>query len=393
MSFSVQFEQLMNNGSLYSNEDDREVPDLVDATMECMDILEELTQLESNLFVYEAVKHVKKAKAGKKKVKTKTTKMKAKDAKAKKAGGKVVKITKEGDTDGQQADGGTGPIPVTSDTNGLTDTDLDADPDAEVQVTEIADDEPAETVAPDTATEAADLVMEGGERFLVIYEDASLAGIVTEAAKDEARFIDKLIALIKKIGDWISSFIAKVASWLKGEEKFYEANKGKFVLDKPCGKAIPDFRQAKWKFLGQTIGGSSPEDVVKQVLKALNNLINRLNGASRNEARSTDAEGIELEQPTGTEQIPSKVGVSEATFKYFVEEFPKTLNDTRKAWRDVESKYRKISSETAPEAKKGIIGAHKAINKSFGAMMKTSRIMLGVMKSCGPTKTKEGEKK
>ncbi len=374
MSFSVQFEQLMNNGTLYENTEDRPVLDLVDATMECMDILEEITQLEGNLFVYEAVKHVKKAKAGKKKIKTKTTKMKAKDAKAKKAGGKVVKITKEGDTDGQQADGGTGPIPVTSDTNGLTDTDLDADPEAEVQVTEIADGESGEAPA---ATEAADLVMEGGEQFLVVYEDSSLVTMEAEEKKAEGSFVDAIIKLIKKIGDWISSFISKVISFFKGEHKFFMANKADMNFEVKA--KLPTF------------GGKGPKDACEEIFKSLAEIIGSAKNINPQETLLID--GVNVLEEGASEKLSKKyldgnaekslkeAGIDAGTYDYFLSGFTKKLNDIRSQWRNVEGAFKKLDAKDSMQVKKNITGAHKAVNASFGILMKISRKVLATMRT------------
>ena len=67
-NFAVRFESLMDG--TYGDDNDQPVGDLFDLTVECMDLLDEVTTLEANVFTFEAAKHVKKAKSGKKKVKT-----------------------------------------------------------------------------------------------------------------------------------------------------------------------------------------------------------------------------------------------------------------------------------------------------------------------------------
>lgn len=188
--------------------------DPAEAALECADVYAELADIEANITNYEAAKIIKKGKSNKKKVKVATSKMKASEAKAKKAGGKVVKIkkvTKEGDA---ELDGGTGPLPTTTDTNGLTDTDLDADPDADVEVTEVIDD----------GTPQEEIVGTEGADFMVEYEDAYILTLEDEQQKQKVAFGEKLKALWDKIKQFIQSCIAKIVEFFNFDKKFVTKN-------------------------------------------------------------------------------------------------------------------------------------------------------------------------
>ncbi len=188
--------------------------DPAEIAIECMDVMQELALIEQNLITLEAGKAIKKAKSASKKTKITKTKMKAKDAKAKKAGGKVKKIkkvTKEGDA---ELDGGTGPLPTTSDTNGLTDTDLDADPDAEVEVTEVVDTNPSEDVV---GTEGVD--------FIVEYEDASIIVMENSLTENLQKFGKAIVDFIKKVGAFLVSIFKKFIGLFQDMDKFVGSNK------------------------------------------------------------------------------------------------------------------------------------------------------------------------
>lgn len=390
------------NNELLTTADDLPELDVSAATFECMEVLEELTTLENNLFVYEAVKHVKKAKSDKKKIKTKTTVMKAKDAKAKKAGGKVIKITKEGDTDGQMADGGTGPIPTTSDTNGLTDTDLDADPEANVQVTEISDDEPAGTTAPDTASEACELRMEGGDMFLVVYEDESIIALEDGIKDMEGSFIDKVIEIIKRIGDWISSFVAKAVSFFRNEGSFFKDSNNKKNMETnianqsfELGKEIPVFE-------------NNPKAIIETIFTDLDNSINNIKSDGNTNITDYKLYGVEMTGEGGGSaglwkkvssdgkktKKPYDAKITLADIQYIVNgEFATRFQKVRSSWRHVENKFKAakdLPKETAMETKKKISACHKGINASFGVVMKIARVVNGVMHGCAgkPKETK-----
>lgn len=185
-----------------------------EAALECADVYAELADIEANITNYEAAKIIKKGKSNKKKVKVATSKMKASEAKAKKAGGKVVKIkkvTKEGDA---ELDGGTGPLPTTTDTNGLTDTDLDADPDAEVEVTEVVDD----------GTPQEEIVGTEGADFMIEYEDAYILTLEDEQQKQKVAFGEKLKTFWENIKKFIASCIAKIVEFFNFDKKFVAKN-------------------------------------------------------------------------------------------------------------------------------------------------------------------------
>ncbi len=189
-----------------------------DAAMEFAEVFQECAAIEQNLTAYEAAKIIKKSKSNSKKVKTATSKMKAKDAKAKKASGKVVKIKKVAKED-EEVDGGTGPLPSTSDTNGLTDTDLDAAPEQEVEVIEVADDQPA-------TQEAADWEgMVEGKDYIVEYEDASILQLEAGAGDMVKKLGEGIGNLIEKLAQFVMSVAQKINDLFKIDEKFLDKNK------------------------------------------------------------------------------------------------------------------------------------------------------------------------
>lgn len=203
--------------------------DPAEAALECADVYAELADIEANITNYEAAKIIKKGKSNKKKVKVATSKMKASEAKAKKAGGKVVKIkkvTKEGDA---ELDGGTGPLPTTTDTNGLTDTDLDADPDADVEVTEVIDD----------GTPQEEIVGTEGADFMVEYEDAYILTLEDEQQKQKVAFGEKLKALWDKIKQFIQSCIAKIVEFFNFDKKFVTKNQAAIEEGLKKGVEVP----------------------------------------------------------------------------------------------------------------------------------------------------------
>jgi hypothetical protein len=214
----ITLESLLDPMSDYYNSAEyKDVPDdPAEVAIECMDIMNELSVLEQNMVTIEAAKAIKKAKSASKKSKVTKSKMKAKDAKAKKSGGKVVKIskvTKEGD---EPTDGGTGPLPTTTDTNGMTDTDLDVDPEQEVEVTEVVDTPAGEEVV---GTEGVD--------FIVEYECVTEENYVTlEATFKEnlKKFADGVVAFIKKVGAFFVSIWKKFMGLFQNLEKFMAQN-------------------------------------------------------------------------------------------------------------------------------------------------------------------------
>ena len=178
---------------------------LADIALECADAYGELCDIESNLMTFEAATKIKKAKSGKKKVKVTKKKMSAKAAKAAKKSGKVRRITRESDS---ELDGGTGPLPTTGDTNGLTDSDLDADPDATVEVTSADDYQP----------EQADIIGVEGVDFEIEYEDPMIQELTFEADN-----------LLKKMGRGLQEFASKVVQFF---QKIYYKINDKLKLDR-----------------------------------------------------------------------------------------------------------------------------------------------------------------
>ena len=265
-AMQVTLESLLNldSGASYEGK----VMSITDATMECSDILQEISIIEQNLTTYEAAKIIKKAKSAKKKVKATKTKMKAKDAKAKKAGGKVVKITKakkaalEGDED---VDGGTGPLPTTDDTNGLTDTDLDADPNAEVEVTEVVED----------GTPEDEIVGTEGTDFIIMYEDASIIALEAEEVKQKGAFFAKIKAFLKKIGDWIKSAVAKVIEFFNFDKKYYDKNAAAIAKGLKTDTAVTIFKCPRSP---STISSEMYSDAEK-IVKAANDMMKQLKDA------------------------------------------------------------------------------------------------------------------
>jgi hypothetical protein len=208
---SITLESLLDPTSDYFG-DPANLPEPEEIVVECMDILEEISILEQNMVTYEAAKAIKKAKSASKKTKITKTKMKAKDAKAKKKGGKVVKITREAD---EAIDGGTGPLPTTSDTNGLTDTDLDADPEANVEVIEKTDDESEPTVG----TEGVD--------FIVEYECAAdLIALEADAGSTFNKIVEAVKKFFTTIGEFITKIVDKVYEVFNFNARYLKNNRG-----------------------------------------------------------------------------------------------------------------------------------------------------------------------
>jgi len=216
----ITLESLLNPQSeLYVDPADALVSDdPAEVAIECMDILDELHTLQGNLLSYEAAKAVKKAKSASKKKKIVKTKMKAKDAKAKLKDPKtlkVKKVTKESDA---ATDGGTGPLPTTADTNGLTETDLDVDPDAEVEVSEVSD----ETLPDDNSANAA--ATEGVD-FWVEYEDAGIVTLEANVKENLKKFGEAIVKMLKAVADFFVSIGKKFIGIFQNVEQYYKTNK------------------------------------------------------------------------------------------------------------------------------------------------------------------------
>jgi hypothetical protein len=203
----ITLESLLDPSSEYfGNVED--LPEPEEIAIECMEILEEISILEQNMVTIEAAKQIKKAKSSSKKTKITKSKMKAKDAKAKKKSGKVIKITKESDA---AFDGGTGPLPTTDDNEGMTETDLDADPDATVEVTEKVDGEAA-------GIEGIDYIVE--------YECASeLIALEADNKNFFKKMIDAVIEFFKRIGDFFVKQFNRILEKLDFNSKFLETRK------------------------------------------------------------------------------------------------------------------------------------------------------------------------
>ncbi len=211
--------------SLLAQEDDYSdiTQSPAEIALEMTDIEREISILNANLTTYEAAKAIHKAKAKKKAVKITKTKMKAKDAKAKKAtsGKKVVKIRKATKED-DELDGGTGPLPTTSDTDGLTDTDLDAAPEQEVEVIESDGDATPQEV--EVGTEGVD--------YMMVYEDEDQTKIdqAANGAKDTKKNIfQKFIEALKKLGELIANIVKNLFNFSSKLEKAWKANKAKYI--------------------------------------------------------------------------------------------------------------------------------------------------------------------
>jgi hypothetical protein len=193
----VTLESLLS-GSYYGGASTYRGEEPIDIILEQMDIISNLSIIEQSLTAYEAAKTIKAKQAPLKKAKLKKKKMKAKDAK-KISKSKVFKITKEDD---EFPDGGTGPLPTTSDTNGMTDTDLDADPNGDVVVSEIIDDNISDHEA--TGTEGVDWVCYYDDPEMLAFED------------EEKNLFQKLGEGIKKLWETIKNFVISVIEKISG---------------------------------------------------------------------------------------------------------------------------------------------------------------------------------
>ena len=384
------FQQQIRLESLLGLEsDDAMKPiDLVDATMECADVLEEISIIEQNLTTYEAAKIIKKAKSAKKKTKVAKTKMKAKDAKAKKAGGKVVKITKakkaalEGD---EAVDGGTGPLPTTSDTNGLTDTDLDADPNAEVEVTEIVED----------GTPADEIVGTEGTDFIVMYEDASIIALEAEEAEQKKNLGKKVVELIKKIWQWITSAVAKFFSLFQGDEKYLNSNKAAIEAGLKSDKEISVIK----------VTSGAPSGMAKAIIADLGTLMNKMKGVDSDGKATqvaqlpeeyTKINGVALFKDSAKEDLtnsiftnggkPSEAKLSDCGYtmvdiEYFVKSGKKDLEKVKADWKAFSSSN-KIKGDYAA-SKNLISGVYKCIGLVFSSYSKIHGQTSKVMRSAG----------
>ena len=354
--------------------------DFTEAVMECADVIEELSIIEQNITAYEGAKLVKKTKSAKKKVKVATKTMKAKDAKAKKAGGKVVKITKkpakkvarEGDT---EIDGGTGPLPTTTDTQGLTDTDLDADPDADVNVTEVVEDGTPEDQV--VGTEGAD--------FIVQYEDADIVRLEAEQQVQKKNLGDGIKKLVEKIGQMIASFIKKIKDLFASDKKFIQANKAAIEAGLASDKKI------------KILKVKEPAATVKRMIGDVSTFIKAVGSTGVDEGYVL---GINILEEGSKEKLAAavfggeKAEPAETTLKesgwtfadldYFINKGDTELKAIETEWKSF-SKNNKIvgGAGGADDAKKKVSSTYKAIGASFTLFNKVSSIASKVARTAG----------
>jgi hypothetical protein len=188
--------------------------DPAEVVIECMEIIEELSILEQNMITLETAKAVVKAKSASKKKKIIKSKMKAKDAKAKKKGGKVVRIKKVSKESDIAIDGGTGPIPTTYSTHGMTDTDLDAEPDTEVEVTETVDTPNGEEIV---GTEGVDYIFE--------FEDTNITQMEADLIDNNKKFGEKIIEILKALSNFFISIWKKFLGLFQNLDKYLKSNR------------------------------------------------------------------------------------------------------------------------------------------------------------------------
>ena len=412
----VRLESLLNlNLELVS---DDSVLDIEDAVMECSDILAEIAIIEQNITAYEGAKLVKKTKSAKKKVKVATKTMQAKDAKAKKAGGKVVKITKKPakkvarEGDDPTDNGGTGPLPTTSDTNGLTDTDLDADPTAEVQVTEIVDDGTPEDQV--VGTEGAD--------FIVQYEDADIVRLEAEQTAQKGALAEKVKAFFKKIGEFIASIVKRVMEFFQNNSKFFTSNKAaiekglksdvEVTINKPVGKIGENLNTMFGDIMKSINGLKSTASAAKMELRTGGGV----KSAASSMASSLDPEygtefyilGINPFEDNGRDMLNAKIFEKESKpvklsgSGWDIGDISKVLIDMKDSWKELQKSYGLIESTIAKaydagmmNSLKGISGMHKMITAGFSlynkARSEAVKIMRAAAKAGGSTDSGEAK--
>ncbi len=365
--------------------------DLTLASFECADALQEVYQLESNLAAYEAAKIVKKAKSKKKVVKAKTSKMKAGDAKKKKKANKKVRVSKED----EEVDGGTGPLPTTADTDGLTDTDLDAVPDEQVvNVTEPSD-EPSEEIG----TEGVD--------YFVEYEDASIMTMEDGEEKTKTSLWEKIKQLCHKIALWIKTAISKVAATFRNAKKYLDKNKENIAKNLAAGQKTVkcyDFEEApengvknaincvskvigdikKEMTLAENAGGGFGE-IIKKAFTSV-----KLGLIQNNFEAMVDAgnHGDKLKAPEKVEKTPKELNITMASFEYFAGKFDSDLTTIKKAWNDIDAEVKKVSkspsaSDKVKTVSTGIKTCNRVVTSIFSTCSKVGSAVNAVMFQLG----------
>jgi hypothetical protein len=386
----IKLDELINPSQVINEEDYEAYETLDEASFECADIAEEICALESNIAVYEAAKTVKKNKSAKKNLKLVKTKMKAKDAKALKAtkGKKVLKITKE-----DEDTGGTGPLPTTSDTNGLTDTDLDAAPEEVVQVIESGD--PVEDNT-SVGTEGVDFITE--------YEDASIMTYEANEKATKKAFWDKLKEFVKAIGRWIATAIAKIISVFKNSANYYKTQDKQLEEGLKSGKEINVYPYSK-----------NPEVLVKAALEDCKKVIDSANKAIDSgkvdggiiglfngtgalaKAADASSDAIFANIVNGTDDAKKIVAKAEngkvqnielSTFKYFAIDFDKSMKSIQSEWKKIEQKVNSASKDDwkLQSVRLAVSAANKAVTKTFSSCSRIASNVNNIMFQLGGTK-------
>lgn len=357
-----------------------------EAAMECADVYSELAEIEMNITNYEAAKIVKKTKSDKKKVKIAKSKMKASDAKKKKAGGKVLKVTKvtkEGDA---EVDGGTGPLPTTTDTNGLTDTDLDADPDAEVEVTEVVDD----------GTPQEEIVGTEGADFVVEYEDASILAL-EDGAKDQLKkFGDALKKFWEKIINFIKSCIAKIVEFFNFDKKYLTKNAEAIKAGLNSNAKVPGkvATYAKATVLttagGDNISISPWTEIVNKAKDLSEDFQNALKDDAGLEALQKKVDEIKAGNEKEAKDAKNADEVELKSLKLSYEQILGFVTTGKKTFNDIKAAAAKASSEAIKAAEKGEARSRarqassayqKAVSKTFSVYSKLRGAAMSVARA------------
>jgi len=201
----------INYPSGFNNESD----DPIAVTMECIDIMEDLSIFEQNMTTLEAAIAIKKSKSAFTKKKIVKTKMKAKYAKAKMKCGKVVRILKASKDSDAAIHAGTGSRPITGYTLGLTDTDLDAmNPEDEVEITETVD-----------TSAGKDIKGTEGVHFIYEYKDNSIVYLEDTLGEYLEKFGNKIQIFLDAIGKLIVALWNKILGIFKNLDEFVKTNK------------------------------------------------------------------------------------------------------------------------------------------------------------------------
>jgi hypothetical protein len=283
--------------------------------------------------------------------------MKAKDAKAKKKNGNVVKITKESDTDW---DGGVGPLPAANDIlAGMLDSDLDADPEAEVRVTEVVD----------TVTDESSIIGMEGVDYIVEYDDPHIVEMEASFGENIKLFGQKILEMLKKIGAFIQSIWKKFVGLFQNMDQLIKGNEA------AINSGLKDSKKmitTKFVFNGNGAAlVNQGRSIVETIFNDISANMAKTETGNFEEDMERGANIIELakvcenifkEVPAGKIEI-TKCGISSTADLNAI-----AGKDQQKKFDDIIKKVQKVISAGEKAAKKAINRKDELAKAAFGAI-------------------------